>query len=178
MPTRDGFNQGHPLPLLLADEPDEQGVEKAWGRAAISSPTKDGFNLLLLFLSDGPEQQGIGKAWDRAAISSPTKDGFNQGHPLPPFLADGPEQQGIGKAWDRAVISSRVLSASILVATATNRRFSLPPISRRQQFNLPPMLWLCRRPQRTRRPATKLLQPLNPPARFRRKRVSRHLKLY
>jgi hypothetical protein len=83
MPTRDGFNQGHPLPLLLADEPEEQGVEKAWGRAVISSPTKDGFNLLLLFLSDGPEQQGI------------------------------------GKAWDRAIISSRVLRASILVATAT-----------------------------------------------------------
>src|SRR5258707_14557961 len=47
----------------------------------------------------------------------PTKDGFNSDHPL--FLADEPEQQGIGKAWDRAVISSRVLKASILVATAT-----------------------------------------------------------
>ena len=119
MPTRDGFNQDNPLPLLLADQPEEQGVENACGRAVISSPTKDGFNLLLLFLSDGPEQQGIGKAWDRAAISSPTKDALNQGHPLPLFLADGPEQQGTGKAWDRAVISSRVLSASILVATAT-----------------------------------------------------------
>jgi hypothetical protein len=119
MPTRDGFNQDHPLPLLLADEPDEQGVEKAWGRAAISSPTKDGFNLLLLFLSDGPDQQGVGKAWDRAVNSSPTKDAFDQDHPLPLFLSDGPEQQGIGKAWDRAIISSRVLRASILVATAT-----------------------------------------------------------
>jgi hypothetical protein len=50
----------------------------------------------------------------------PTKDGFNPDHPLPLFLsADEPEQQGIGKAWDRAVISSRVLKASILVATAT-----------------------------------------------------------
>jgi hypothetical protein len=117
MPTRDGFNQNHPLPLLLADEPEERGVDKAWGRAVISSPAKDGFNLLLLFLSDGPEQQGIGRAWD--SISSPTKDGFNQDHPLPLFLADEPEQQGIGKAWDRAVISSRVLKASILVATAT-----------------------------------------------------------
>jgi hypothetical protein len=58
MPTRDGFKQDHPLPLLLADEPEEQGVEKAWGRAVISSPAKDGFNLLLLFLSDGPKQQG------------------------------------------------------------------------------------------------------------------------
>ena len=48
----------------------------------------------------------------------PTKDGCNPDHPL--FLADEPEQQGIGKAWDRvAVISSRVLKASILVATAT-----------------------------------------------------------
>ena len=49
----------------------------------------------------------------------PTKDGFNPDHPLPLFLADDPEQQGIGKAWDRAVILSRVLKASILVATAT-----------------------------------------------------------
>jgi hypothetical protein len=114
MPTRDGFSQDHPLPLLLAGERGEQGVEKAWGRA---SPTKDGFNLLLLLLSDEPEQQGIGKAWD--SISSPTKDGFNQDHPLPLFLADEPEQHGIGKAWDRAVVSSRVLKASILVATAT-----------------------------------------------------------
>ena len=47
----------------------------------------------------------------------PTKDGLNPDHPL--FLADEPEQQGIGKAWDTAVISSRVLKASILVATAT-----------------------------------------------------------
>ena len=49
----------------------------------------------------------------------PTEDGFCPDHPLPLFLADEPEQQGIGKAWDRAFISSRVLKASILVATAT-----------------------------------------------------------
>ena len=117
MPTRDGFNRDHPLPLLVADEPEERGAEKACGRAVTSSPAKDGFNLLLLFLSDGPEQKGIGKVWD--SISSPRKDGFNQDHPLPLLLADEPEPQGIGKAWDRAVISSRVLKASILVATVT-----------------------------------------------------------
>ncbi|MGY8678965.1 hypothetical protein Q2941_14370, partial [Bradyrhizobium sp. UFLA05-153] len=50
----------------------------------------------------------------------PTKDSFDPDYPLPLFLADEPEQQGIGKAWERAaVISSRVLKASILVATAT-----------------------------------------------------------
>lgn len=48
----------------------------------------------------------------------PTKDGFNPDHPLPLFLADEPEQQDIGKSGGRAVISSRVLKASILVATA------------------------------------------------------------
>jgi hypothetical protein len=48
----------------------------------------------------------------------PTKDGFNPDYPWP-LSADEPEQQDIGKAWDRAVISSRVLWASILVATAT-----------------------------------------------------------
>ena len=49
----------------------------------------------------------------------PTNDGFDPDHALPLFLADEPEQQGIGKAWDTAGISSRVLKASILVATAT-----------------------------------------------------------
>ena len=48
----------------------------------------------------------------------PTKDSFYPDH-SPLFLADEPEQEGIGKAWDRAVIPSRVLKASILVATAT-----------------------------------------------------------
>ena len=63
----------------------------------------------------------------------PTKSGFNPDDFLPRFLsdeplslvdeplllADEPDEQDIGKAWDRAVISSRVLTASILVATAT-----------------------------------------------------------
>ena len=49
----------------------------------------------------------------------PTRDGFSPDHPVPLFLADEPEQQGIGKARYRAVIVSRVLKASILVATAT-----------------------------------------------------------
>jgi len=119
MPTKDGFNQDHPLHLFLADEPEEQGFEKARHRAVISSPTKDGFNQLRLFLSDGPEQQGIGKAWDRAVISSPTKDGYDQDDRLPLVLVDEVEQQGIGKAWDGAVLSSRVRKASILGATAT-----------------------------------------------------------
>jgi len=120
MPTKDGFNQDHPLHLFLADEPEEQGVEKAWHRAVGSSPTKDGFNQLRLFLSDGPEQQGIEKAWHRAVvISSPTKNGYDQDDRLPLVLVDEVEQQGIGKAWDGAVISSRVRKASILGATAT-----------------------------------------------------------
>ena len=73
MPTKDGFNQDHPLHLFLADEPEEQGVEKAWHRAVISSPTKDGYDQddrLPLVLVDEVEQQGIGKAWDGAVISS------------------------------------------------------------------------------------------------------------
>jgi len=47
MPTKDGFNPGHPLPLFLADDPE-----------------------VPLFLAHEPEQQGIGKVWDRAVISS------------------------------------------------------------------------------------------------------------
>src|SRR6516225_7235899 len=115
MPTKDGNNQDHPLHLFLVDEPEDQGVEKAWHRAAA---TKDGFNQLRFFLSDGPEQQRIGKAWDRAVISSPTKDGYSQ-DPLPFVLVDEVAQEGIGKAWDGAVISSRVRKASIWGATAT-----------------------------------------------------------
>jgi hypothetical protein len=58
----------------------------------------------------------------------PTKDVFGLDDPLPLFLTDErdqqvltdePDQQGIGKAWDRTVIWSRLLKATILVATAT-----------------------------------------------------------
>jgi hypothetical protein len=48
-----------------------------------------------------------------------TKDGFNPARSLPLVLADQTEQQGIGNACDGAVTSSRVLKASILIATAT-----------------------------------------------------------
>ncbi|NOJ42242.1 hypothetical protein [Bradyrhizobium australiense] len=37
MPTKDGFSPGHPLPVILADEPEEQGIGKAWDTAVISS---------------------------------------------------------------------------------------------------------------------------------------------
>src|SRR6516225_436713 len=74
MPTKDGFNQDHPLHLFLADEPEEQGVEKAWHRAVVSSsPTKNGYDRddpLPLVLVDEVAQEGIGKAWDGAVISS------------------------------------------------------------------------------------------------------------
>src|SRR6516164_9362618 len=186
MPTKDGFNQDHPLHLFLADEPEEQGVEKAWHRAVISSPTKDGFNQLRLFLSDGSEQQGIENAWDRAVISSPTKGGYSQDHPLPLVLVDEVGQQGIGKAWDGAVISSRVRKASIWGATATAifvailwvanpaTLFADLTASLVDKSALPPDTdqstptnqstadaRLCQRPQRMRRPATKWLPPLN-----------------
>jgi hypothetical protein len=45
------------------------------------------------------------------------RDNFDPARPLPPFLADEPGQQWVGTFWDRAM--SRVLKASILVATAT-----------------------------------------------------------
>jgi hypothetical protein len=35
MPTRDGFSPDHPVPLCLADEPEQQGIGKAWNRAFI-----------------------------------------------------------------------------------------------------------------------------------------------
>jgi hypothetical protein len=37
MPTKDGFCPDHPLPFFLADEPEQQGIGKAWDRAVISS---------------------------------------------------------------------------------------------------------------------------------------------
>jgi hypothetical protein len=48
----------------------------------------------------------------------PTEHAFNPDRPLPFFLA-AERMQGIGKAWDGAIISTRILKASILVATAT-----------------------------------------------------------
>jgi hypothetical protein len=48
----------------------------------------------------------------------PTEHAFNPDRPLPFFLA-AERMQGIGKARDGAIISTRILKASILVATAT-----------------------------------------------------------
>jgi len=35
MPTRDGFSPDDPVPLSLADEPEQKGIGKAWDRAVI-----------------------------------------------------------------------------------------------------------------------------------------------
>ena len=132
--------------------------------------------------------------------SMATKDGFPPDEPIPLFFSDHaeePEPLDIGKAWNRAVISSRNLKASILAVTAATivsrfyrweiqshslraprhrwlayRRLSLATVSRRQQFNQPPALRLCSRPQETRRRATKLLPLLKLPIRPRPKSVS------
>jgi len=48
----------------------------------------------------------------------PMHDDFDPAHPLPVFLDDQYEQQGIGTVRDRAGTWSRVLKASILIATA------------------------------------------------------------
>jgi hypothetical protein len=37
MPTKDGFSPGHPVPVFLADEPEEQGIGKALDTAGIAS---------------------------------------------------------------------------------------------------------------------------------------------
>jgi hypothetical protein len=37
VPTKDGSNADHPLPLFPADEPEQQGIEKAWDRAVVWS---------------------------------------------------------------------------------------------------------------------------------------------
>lgn len=42
MPTKDGFNLDHPLPLFLADDPEQQGIGKAWDRAVILSRVPPG----------------------------------------------------------------------------------------------------------------------------------------
>jgi hypothetical protein len=60
----------------------------------------------------------VDKHIKRGGDSMPTKHAFNPDRPLPFFLA-AERMQGIGKAWDGAVISTRILRASILVATAT-----------------------------------------------------------
>jgi hypothetical protein len=55
----------------------------------------------------------------QGASPMPTRDGFNPDNPLDLFLADERRHQGIGKAWDGPIVSSRVIKASILVATLT-----------------------------------------------------------
>ena len=102
----------------------------------------------------------------------PTKDGFDPDNFSHCFLADEPfllanepERQGIADEADQQLL----LKVSILAAIAA-------AISWRRQFNLPPMLRLCRRPQRTRRAATNWLPPLNPPVGINRKVVRHHLK--
>jgi hypothetical protein len=74
-------------------------------------------------LSDLDNRILVDKDIKRGRHSMPTKQGFNPDYPLPLFLSDERMQQGIGKAWDGAVISSRVLKASILVATAIGIAF-------------------------------------------------------
>ncbi|MGV7214783.1 hypothetical protein, partial [Bradyrhizobium sp. UFLA05-112] len=37
MPTKDSFDPDYSLPLFLADEPEQQGIGKAWDRAAVIS---------------------------------------------------------------------------------------------------------------------------------------------
>src|SRR5215475_14827562 len=49
----------------------------------------------------------------------PTERALNPDYPLPLFLADELEPQGMGRAWDRVDNLSRLLKASVLVATAT-----------------------------------------------------------
>ena len=123
-----------------------------------------------------------------------TNDGF-QPDRSPIFLsghAEETEQPDIGRAWDIATISSRILKTSILAVTVTAIGIAIlsignpvalvanvtdwwvdkpalqpEPIRRRQQFKQSPALRTCRRPQRIRRRATKLLRRLNLPIRAR-----------
>ena len=133
-------------------------------------PTKDDFNpdhRLPRFLAREPEQQSLGKAWDRAVISS---------HVLKASI-----WAAAATALSIAILSVVGNPVTLLVTlplrtsrlrSPTNRRSSLTPISRcQQQFNLAPMFRLCRRRQRKCWPARKMLPPLNPPVRTRRKMV-------
>ena len=130
----------------------------------------------------------------------PTKNGFDPDH-SPLFLADEPEQEGIGKAWDRAVILSRVLKASILVATATAIGIAILSVGNPVTLfadvtaslvdksalqpgtdqSTPTIQSTADAPAlpltaKDAPPATKLLPPLNRPVRVRRKIVSHRLK--
>jgi hypothetical protein len=66
---------------------------------------------------------------------------------------------------------SKVAPEALAQRTSRSPLFSLALISRRQHFSPPPMIRLCRRAQRMRRPATKLLPPLNLRIRLGRKTV-------
>src|SRR6516164_7929411 len=153
MPTKDGFNQDHPLHLFLADEPEEQGVEKAWHRVVISSPTKGGYSQdhpLPLVLVDEVGQQGIGKAWDGAVISSRVRKASIWGATATAIF--------VAILW---VANPATLFAD-LTASLVDKSALPPDTDQSTPTNQSTAdAQLCQRPQRMRRPATKWLPPLN-----------------
>ena len=135
-------------------------------------PTKDDFNpdhRLPRFLAREPEQQSLGKAWDRAVISS---------HVLKASIwaaAATALSIAILSVVGNPVTLLADVTASIADVTASlAHKSALQPDTYQSmptKFNLAPMFRLCRRRQRKCWPARKMLPPLNPPVRTRRKMV-------
>ena len=119
MPTKDGFNPDHPLPLFLADEPEQQGIGKAWDRAVISSRVLKASILVAAATAIGIAILSVGNPVtlfadvtaslvDKSALqpgtdqSTPTIQSTADAQALPPTAKDTPTRDEIAAAFDSA----------------------------------------------------------------------------
>jgi hypothetical protein len=118
VPTKDGFNPDHPL--VLADEPEQQGIGKAWDRvAAISSRVLKACILVATATAIGIAILSMGNPGtlvayvtaslvDKSALqpgtdqSTPTIQSTADAQALPPTAKDAPTRDEIAAASESA----------------------------------------------------------------------------
>jgi hypothetical protein len=118
-PTKDGYDQNHPLPFGLVDEVEQRGIGKAWDGAVISRVLKAGIggataaailvailwvgNLPATFLADL-----TASLVDKAALqpgtdqSTPTIQSTADAQALPPTAKDAPTRDEMAAATEPA----------------------------------------------------------------------------
>ena len=119
MPTKDGFNPDHPLPLFLADEPEQQSIGKAWDRAAILSRALKASILVATATAIGVAILSVGNPLtlfadvtaslvDKSALqpgtdqSTPTIQSTADAQALPPAAKDASTRDEIAAASESA----------------------------------------------------------------------------
>jgi hypothetical protein len=122
MPTRDGFDPDQPVPLFLADEPEQQGIGKAWDRAVIAPRVLKASILVATATAIGIAILWVGNSVtlfadvttsrvDKSTLpagadqSAPTIQSTADAQALPPPAKDAPTSDEIAAASDSAVQS-------------------------------------------------------------------------